>query len=160
MIVLSLVPAACSYTSAQDEGAPVDQAKPDFSGEWALDREASSLSPGADAVQSGFVTIEHDDPDFRYRASFVSEDGPLQYEYQLQSDGREIVDAQPGATTVSSLRWEGDVLIATFTTQRSDDRLDISFRHELLDGGQRLRAVEQLRGSNRSQDNVWVFNRR
>lgn len=48
------------------------QGKPDFSGEWILNRQASTLSPGADAVQSGVVKIEHRDPTFRYKAAFVS----------------------------------------------------------------------------------------
>ena len=36
----------------------------------------------------------------------------------------------------------------------------IPFRHELIDGGRRLRAVEQLRGAGQEQDNVWIFDRR
>lgn len=43
------------------------QEKPDFSGEWILNRRASTLSPGADAVQSGVVRIEHSDPTRRLR---------------------------------------------------------------------------------------------
>ena len=136
------------------------QEKPDFSGEWTLNRQASTLSPGADAVQSGVVRIEHRDPTFRYKATFVSESGPLQYEYELLSDGREVVSTQQGVTTVSSLRWEGETLVATWRIQRSDGEMKISFRHELLDAGRRLRAVEALRGSGRDQDNVWMFERR
>ena len=60
-------------------------------GEHQLNREASTLSPGADAVQSGVVRIEHRQPSFRYKAAFVSESGRLQYEYELLSDGRESV---------------------------------------------------------------------
>lgn len=138
----------------------VVQEKPDFSGEWILNRQASTLSPGADAVKSGVVRIEHREPTFRYKASLVSESGPLQYEYELLSDGREIVSTQQGITTVSRLRWEGDALVATWRIQRPDGEMNISFRHELLDGGRRLRAAEQLRGSGREQDNVWMFERR
>ena len=65
----------------------IAQQKPDFSGEWTLNRQASTLSPGAAAVQSGVVRIEHRDPTFRYKASFVTASGPLQYEYELHSDG-------------------------------------------------------------------------
>src|SRR5438093_7136375 len=36
----------------------------------------------------------------------------------------------------------------------------IPFRHELIDGGRRLRAVEQLRGAGQEQENVWIFDRR
>jgi hypothetical protein len=138
----------------------VAREKPDFSGEWVLNRQASTLSPGADAVQSGVVRIEHREPSFRYKAAFVSEGGPLQYEYELLSDGREIVSTQQGITTVSSLRWEGDALVVTWRIQRPDGEMKISFRHELLDAGRRLRATEQLRGSGREQDNVWMFERR
>ena len=63
------------------------------------------LSPGAAAVQSGVVRIEHRDPAFRYKAMFVSASGPLQYEYELQSDGREVGAIQNGVTTLSNLRW-------------------------------------------------------
>ena len=136
------------------------QEKPDFSGEWTLNRQASTLSPGADAVRSGVVRIEHRDPTFRYKATFVSESGPLQYEYELLSDGREVVSTHEGVTTVSSLRWEAETLVATWRIQRSEGEMKISFRHELLDAGRRLRAVEKLRGGERDQDNVWMFERR
>ena len=40
--------------------------KPDFSGDWTLNREASALSPVvAPVVQSGFVRIEHREPSAR-----------------------------------------------------------------------------------------------
>ena len=45
------------------------QEKPDFSGEWILNRQASTLSPGADAVQSGVWRIEHREPTFRHKAA-------------------------------------------------------------------------------------------
>jgi hypothetical protein len=136
------------------------QEKPDFSGEWILNRQASTLSPGADAMQSAVVNIEHREPAFRYKAAFVSPTGPVQVAYELRSDRHETVSTQQGITTTSSLRWEGDALMATFHVQRPDGELKISFRHELLDAGRRLRATEQLRGSGRSQDNVWIFDRR
>ncbi|HYR89629.1 MAG TPA: hypothetical protein VE422_36485 [Terriglobia bacterium] len=141
-------------------GLGVAQQKPDFSGEWTLNRQASTLSPGAAAVQSGVVRIEHRDPTFRYKAAFVSANGPLQYEYELQSDGRDVGAIQNGVTTLSNLRWEGEVLVGRWRIQRPDGETRISFRHELIDGGSRLRAVEQLRGAGQEQDNVWIFDRR
>jgi hypothetical protein len=131
--------------------------RPDFSGEWILNRQASTLSRGADAVQSGVWRIEHREPAFRHKASFVTESNPIQWEYELLSDGSEVVGTQPGATTVSSLRWEGNALVVTWRIQRSDGEMKISFRYELVDGGRRLRAMEQVRGTDHDQDNVWIF---
>src|SRR5687768_10307961 len=70
------------------------QRKPDFSGDWTLNRQASTLSPGADAVQSGVLRIEHREPAFHSTAEFVSPNGPLRYEYELQTDGREVAGTQ------------------------------------------------------------------
>src|SRR5438094_8114577 len=89
----------------------IAQQKPDFSGEWTLNRQASTLSPGADAVQSGVWRIEHREPTFRHKAAFVTQSNPFEYEYELLSDGREVVGTRQGARTVSSLRWEGNALV-------------------------------------------------
>jgi len=143
----------------------VAQEKPNFSGEWILNRQASTVSVLANAVQSGVVRIEHRDPTFRYKAALVSDSGPLQYgpwpyEYELRSDGREVGFIQQGLTTVSTLRWEGEALVATWRIQRVDGELRISSRYELIDNGSRLRAVEQVRGGLQDQDNIWMFDRR
>src|SRR5262245_14889109 len=135
------------------------QKKPDFSGEWILNRQASTLSPGADAVESAVVTIEHREPTFRYKSELQSASNSIKYEYELPSDGRELTGTQ-GPPSVSSLRWDGDALVFTGRIQRADREVQISFRYELLDGGRRLRATERLRGTGQDQDNVWIFERR
>lgn len=136
------------------------QERPDFSGEWILNRQASTLSPGANAVQSGVWHIEHREPTFRHKAAFVTASNPFEYEYELRSDGREVVGTQRGARTVSSLRWEGNALVFTSRTERSGGQMEISFRYELLDAGRRLRATEHVRGTDHDQDNIWIFERR
>jgi hypothetical protein len=126
--------------------------KPDFTGDWVLDRQASTLSPGADGVRSGVVRIEHREPTFRHKTAFVTGADPIAFEFELTSDGRDVRG--------SSLRWDGNALVFASRIQRPGGEMRISFRYELLDGGRRLREVEQVRGSGRDQDNVWMFNRR
>ena len=138
----------------------IAQNKPDFSGEWMLNRQASTLSPGADAVQSGSLQIEHREPMFHCKGAFASKSNPLQYEYELPSDGREVVSTRNGVQTVSRLQWDGDALLVTMRTQRAGGEQKLSFRYDLADAGRRLRATEQLRGTDHDQDNVWMFERR
>ena len=138
----------------------VPQKRPDFSGEWILNRQASTLSRGADAVQSGFLRIEHREPTFRCKGAFVGKSNPFEYEYELLSDGREVVSTNHGLRTVSRLQWDGDALVATWRAQRPDGEQKISFRYDLVDARRRLRAAEQVRGTDHDQDNVWVFERR
>jgi hypothetical protein len=134
--------------------------KPDFSGEWILNRRASTLSPAADAVQTGFLHIDHHDPTFRCKGSFASTGKPFEYEYELLSDGRDVVSTHHGVQRVSRLQWDGDALLVFMRTQRPDGDQTISFRYDLIDAGRRIRATEQLRGTDHDQDNVWVFERR
>ena len=124
-------------------------ARPDFSGEWTLNREACTLSHGADTAQSATWNIDHRDPTFRQKALFVMESGPREYEFELRSDAPD-----------SGLRWDGDAIVVTFETPLPEGNLVVTFRYELIDEGQRLRAAEQVRGVPWAQDNVWIFERR
>lgn len=131
--------------------------KPDFSGEYVLDRPACTLSPGADGMESAVLRIEHAEPVFRVKARFVGADGKaFEFSFERVSDGR--VDADGDDT--SSLSWDSDALVITDETNRPDFEFRMSWRYELVDGGRRLRATEWLRATNHSQDNVWMFDRR
>jgi hypothetical protein len=136
------------------------QQKPDFSGEWRLNREASVLSPAvAPVAQSGTLRIEHHEPNFKCQMTIVLDGKPFETKYELQTDGREIVSTEGGRRTVSTLRWDGDALVATWRIESQNGEMTIAFRYELQDGGRRVRASEQLRGRGRDQDSVWVFER-
>ena len=136
--------------------AGLPQDKPDFSGEWILNRQASTLSPGADGVQSGVWRIEHREPVFHHKAALETSGKPIAYEYELRSDAPDVAGAQPAGT----IRWDGPALVVRFRTPRPDGETTIVFRYELFDAGRRLRATEQLRGTDHDQDNVWIFDRR
>ena len=132
--------------------------KPDFSGEWILNRQGSTLSPGADAVESAVLRIDHREPAFRCKGTFVMPGHPFEYEYELLSDGHEVVGSHDGAEIVSRLGWDGDALVVEWTTRRPNGDEKISFRYQLADA-QHLHANEQVRGTDHDQDNVWVFER-
>ncbi len=116
--------------------------KPDFTGEWTLNREASALSPVvAPVVQSGFVRIEHREPTVSVHLSITMDGKPFDVRFERPSN------------------WDGDALVFIDTVQTPNGEMTISFRYELQDSGRRLRAAEQLRAPDREQDNVWVFER-
>jgi hypothetical protein len=136
------------------------QQKPDFSGEWTLNLQASTLSPiVAPVAQSGVLRIEHHEPTFTAHQTIVLDGKPFASNFELLSDGREVVTDAGGRRIVSTLRWDGNALVAAWRIQGPNSEMTISFRYELQDGGRRLRAAEQLRGGSRDQDNVWVFER-
>lgn len=132
--------------------------KPDFTGEYELDRGACKLSPAAAGVESAVLRIDHHDPVFRCWAKWVAGGTTfMEYVFELRADGPETA---PGENNSSRLYWDGDALVADHRMGAPDAVVTMSWRHELADGGRRLRATEQLRGGGRDQDNVWEFVRR
>jgi hypothetical protein len=137
------------------------QQKPDYSGEYVLNPQASTLSPAvAAAIQSGGMRVEHREPRFGCRMTMSFGDKPIEYAFEFTTDGREVAGTERGHQTVSSMHWEGDALVFTSQSRGPDSEMTMSWRYELHDGGRRLRAVEQIRGGGRDQDNIWVFERK
>jgi len=133
--------------------------KPDFSGEYALNRQASALGGGAAEVRSAALRIEHREPMVRCQAAFDFESTSFKYALERVSDGRETVDGKEPPTT-SSLRWDGDALVFIDRTDAADAPVTMTWRYGLDDSGRRLTATERIRGGGRDQDNVWIFERR
>ena len=130
--------------------------KPDFTGEWVLNRQASSLTGGASAMERGVMWIEHCDPKCGFRMKMDAGGQSVEHAWEVLSDGVEV--GREGA--FSRLAWEEDALVFNCRLESSDESWTMSWRYELLEEGQRLRAVEKIRGGARDQDNIWIFERR
>ena len=130
--------------------------KPDFSGEYVLNRAASKLSPaGAAGVESSRVRIEHQEPRFRSEFAYVFNNGQrFEGAFELTTDGREATGMEHGQPIVSTLHWDGEAVVFTIRGENT-----MTFRYELLGPGDRLQMSEQLRGTDHDQDNVWIFDR-
>jgi hypothetical protein len=143
-------------------GAAVSaQAGPDFSGDWVLNREASTLPPPVSTVESGVVRIEHHDPSFTFHRSYVIGGTPRDGGYTIRTDGSESRETGPqGVTTVSTLRWDGAALVLAMRINGPGFEATNDVRYELLDGGRRLRAIERGRSPQMNHDAVWIYDRR
>jgi hypothetical protein len=130
--------------------------KPNFSGEYVLDRPSSLLSAGAAAIVSAVLRIEHDDPRFRCSAKFASAADAVEFTFERFTDGRETA---VGAHERSRCYWDDDTLISEDQMGSGDAAMVMTWRYELMNDERRLRAKEQIRGAGRDQDNVWEFER-
>jgi hypothetical protein len=106
------------------------QARPDFSGEWVLNRRGSTLPPH----EAGFTRLTD--------GTESSETGPQ------------------GLTTVSTLRWDGTELVLAMRIKGPGFEATNDVRDALVEEGRRLRAIEQGRGPRGSHDAVWIYDRR
>ena len=130
--------------------------KPNFSGEYVLDRPSSVLSAAASAIVSAILRIEHDDPRFRCSARFASAADAVEFTFERFTDGRETA---VNAHERSRCYWDEDALISEDRMGSGDAAMVMTWRYELMNEARRLRAQEQIRGAGRDQDNVWEFER-
>jgi len=74
----------------------------------------------------------------------------------ILSDEIPVVDS----AFYSRLFWEGDALVFECGSKGADETWSMLWQYQLLDSGQRLRAVEQMRGRGGNFDNTWIFDKR
>ena len=141
--------------------APVSgQQRPDFSGEWTLNRSTSSLQGEMSAVERGTVRIQHRDPSFAFTRTFVINAQSIDTSFEIQTDGRELANMNRGIASKSRLEWQGNSLLLTVLIDGPLGTVSNVVRYELLDEGRTLRAVEDVGGAVPSHHNVWMFSRR
>jgi hypothetical protein len=140
--------------------ALAQEPRPDFSGEWTLDRSASSLQAEMAAVESGVVRIQHREPSFGFSRTFVLKSMPIDTAFEIQTDGREVANSNRGIVSRSRMEWQGTSLLLTVLIDGPRGQVSNVVRYELLDGGKTLRAVEDVGGAAPAHHNVWIFGRR
>src|SRR5262249_43927110 len=128
--------------------------KPDFTREWVLDRQASALTGGAAAIETGILRLQHNDPKCSFQISMRA--GTESVERAWESS---VSDEIPAVSSgfYSRLFWEGDALVFECGSKDADDTWRMVWRYELLESGKRLRAVEEMRGHGNDFDNTWIF---
>jgi hypothetical protein len=137
------------------------QARPDFSGEWVLNRQESTLPPPVSNVESGVVRIDHKEPSFNFHRNYVIAGVPREAGFIRNTDGEEVSDTgAQGLATRSTLRWDGPALVLAMRIKGPGFEATNDVRYELLDGGRRLRATEQGRSPMGNHDAVWIYDRR
>ena len=136
------------------------QPRPDFSGEWTLDRSASSLQGDMAAVEGGVLRVQHREPSFTFSRTFIIKTQPIETSFDIQTDGREIARSNGGLTSRSRLEWQGNSLLLTVLIDAPRGIVSNVVRYELLDDGRLLRAVEDVGGAAPTHHNIWMFVRR
>ena len=131
--------------------------KPNFSGEYVLDRPSSVLSPAAAGMVSAVLRIDHQDARFRCSARFASADDAVEFAFErFITDGRESLASGQES---SRCYWDDDALVSEDRMGPEGAGMIMMWRYELTNDARRLRATEQIRGAGRDQDNIWEFDR-
>jgi hypothetical protein len=138
--------------------AVAGQPKPDYSGEWALDLQRSTLDPRiAAGIEKGTITIVHRDPAFELRRVFMRSGKPDSVSFALSTDGVEKIEIEGQVTWHMRMTWEDGVLVARMTGKAPQGDATNVVHYRLLDGGRTLEARESFRGPSLQYDNIWIL---
>ena len=137
------------------------QQKPDFSGEWVLNKAKTRLQfPDITAIDRGSMEIERQGTSFHFKRVFVIGLEKDIYSYELTADGKETTTKEGQRKIVSKSYWDGDALVYDTRIHAPEGDATNVVHYRLKEDGQILEAEEHFRGPKHKHDNVWIFERK
>lgn len=132
------------------------QAKSDFSGTWKANIAKSDFGP-APPPDSMVQKIVHEDPSLKINVVQTGGTGDMTYDMDYTTDGKECVNHPGGNEFKSTLKWEGDDLVAD--TKGSWDGNDFAAkdRFTVADGGKTMTIQRHISMSMGEFDMKLVF---
>ena len=135
LITLALLTAAVAMVQAQ--------AKPDFTGTWKANTSKSDFGP-MPPPDSITEKVAHEDPSIKINIAQVGGQGDMTYDMAYTTDGKECVNTVGGNEFRTTLKWEGDDLVAD--TKGSFDGNDFTAkdRWALSDAGKTMTITRHI----------------
>ena len=134
--------------------------RPDFTGEWVLDRGRTVLQyPQLAQLDGGVVRIAHTDTLFSFSRRFFLAGQRDTVSYTLTPGAAEVRGDDGPRQTYERLYWSADTLVFVSRIVAPQGVAVDSVWYRLLDGGRALEARERFRAPRLRYDNLWVFSR-
>lgn len=145
------------FLSLAGAAAGQTEARPDFSGVWKLNLQASHLE--IPAPDSGVFRVEHKDPVFHLSRTFIKGGQEDTWTIDLITNGTEVVQEEKTETFRGRLSWkESDLVLDSTITVGSRTAVNTVTYH-LSNEGRTLTTTESFRGPRLKYDNIWVFDK-
>jgi hypothetical protein len=135
LITLALLTAAVAMVQAQ--------AKTDFTGTWKANTSKSDFGP-MPPPDSITEKVAHEDPSIKINIAQVGGQGDMTYDMAYTTDGKECVNTVGGNEFKTTLKWEGDDLVAD--TKGSFDGNDFTAKDRwvLADAGKTMTITRHI----------------
>lgn len=145
---------ACALLVLCSASALAQEARPDLSGTWLLDKGKSRLQ-----ADTSILYIDHDDPRLLLTRAHVTDGKADLFEILVLADGEDDVKKWRGDTTVNRCRWEGNELVLESRERRGRKESLTSMRFALSPDGRTLTVEERFTGPGRPVENTLVLQR-
>lgn len=139
--------------SAQGQEAP----RPDFSGNWRLDKEKSRLQ--APAPDNAVFYIDHTYNRLWMTRAHVTDGEADIRQFRASTDGDETVENWQDGKVFFRGRWEGDRLVLETRNRRRGQKSLAVAKLSMSQDCNTITAEENITGSGKARGNTWVLNR-
>jgi hypothetical protein len=121
------------------------QAKSDFSGTWKGNNSKSDFGP-MPAPDTFVEKIAHEDPSLKVHTAQTGGSGDQTYDMTYTTDGKECLNHMGGTdnTIKTSLKWDGDDLVADSTGSYDGNDFTAKDRWTLSDAGKTLTVTRHV----------------
>jgi len=119
------------------------QAKSDFSGTWKANATKSDFGPmpPPDIMTEKIV---HEDPSFKVNIAQTGGSGDMTYDQVYTTDGKECVNHMGDNEFKSTLKWDGDDLVADTKGSYEGNEFTAKDRWTLSDGGKTMTVTRHI----------------
>jgi len=147
---LSFLTAALTLATAQ--------AKTDYSGTWKVDTSKSDFGPmpPPDSITEKIV---HEDPSLKVNVAQVGGQGDMTYDMVYTTDGKECVNTVGGNEFKTTLKWEGDNLVADTKGSFEGNEFTAKDQWVVSDAGKTMTVTRHISTSMGEFDMKLVFDK-
>jgi hypothetical protein len=135
------------------------QAKPNFSGEWGLDREKSDYGPQPVPMKLT-QTIVHEDPKLAITLAIEGPNGEYKGELKYTTDGKESSNEVLNNTVKATAKWDGDTLVIDSKSNFNGNDITLNDRWTLSADGKTLAIKRHFQGPQGAADQTIVLEKK
>ena len=134
--------------------------KPNFTGTWTFNPQASSLEIPAPSAST--FNIKHGEPHFHLSRTHVFNGKSDTWSIDLVTDGKhEVVERNSHYTARTRMYWQGRSLVLDMKMQTNDGESASNLvKYSLAADGTTLVALERYHDSTEKHLNKWVFDKK
>ena len=126
-------------------GTVAAQSKPDFSGDWKMNAEASNFG-GMPAPSSLTEKIAHEEPTVKVTTAQSGEFGDWNSDFIFTTDGKECLNKVADFQVKSTLKWDGSVLVVDSTMDFQGSPATMTDRWSLSEDGKTMTIDRHFSG--------------
>jgi len=138
--------------------ALIATAKPNFQGDWKLNKDKSNFGE-MPAPNSMSQKITHEDPKLKVASKSSMDMGDFEFEANYTTDGKECVNTFMGNPVKSVLAWDGDMLKIDTKMSFNGNEMTMQDQWKITEDGKTFTIIRKFKSDMGEGEQKLVFDK-